>query len=40
MAAVTSGSIGGVEAYFNIEDLAKIKELLIKAKEKIESIKV
>jgi hypothetical protein len=39
MAAVTSGNIGGVAAYFNIEDLAKIKDLLLKAKKKIESVK-
>ncbi|TMN90058.1 MULTISPECIES: hypothetical protein [Pseudoalteromonas] len=39
MAAVTSGDIGGVAAYFNIEDLAKIKDLLLKAKKKIESVK-
>jgi hypothetical protein len=39
MAAVTSGTIGGVAAYFNIDDLAKLKELILKAKQKIESIK-
>jgi hypothetical protein len=39
MAAVTSGNIGSVAAYFNIEDLAKVKELLLQAKKKIESIK-
>jgi len=39
MAAVTSGNIGGVAAYFNIEDLSKVKELILKAKKKIEEIK-
>lgn len=39
MAAVTSGNIGGVAAYFNLEDLAKVKDLLLKAKIKIESVK-
>lgn len=39
MAAVTSGNIGGVAAYFNIEDLAKVKDLIIEAKKKIDSIK-
>jgi hypothetical protein len=38
--AVTSGTIGGVAAYFNIEDLAKVKELIFKAKNKIETIKM
>jgi len=39
MAAVTSGNIGGVASYFNIEDLAKVKELILKAKTKIEEVK-
>ena len=39
MAAVTSGKIGSVAAYFNIADLEKIKQLVIQAKQKIESIK-
>jgi hypothetical protein len=39
MAAITSGTIGGVAAFFNIEDLPKIKNLLLEAKKKIESIK-
>ena len=39
LAAVTSGNIGGVGSYFNIEDLAVVKNLLIKAKQKIEEIK-
>ena len=39
MAAVTSGNIGGVAAYFNIEDLAKVRGLLLEAKKLIESIK-
>lgn len=38
--AVTSGNIGGVASYFNIEDLAKVKMLILKAKSKIEDIKV
>jgi len=36
MSAVTSGNIGGIAYYFNIEDLAKVKDLIIKAKAKIE----
>lgn len=36
MAAVTSGNVA---AYFNIEDLAEVKFLLLKAKQKIELIK-
>ncbi len=39
MAALTSGNIGGVTAYFNIEDLIKLKKLILQAKAKIESIK-
>jgi hypothetical protein len=39
MAAVTSGNIGGVAAYFKIEDLVKIKQLILNAKKKIDSIK-
>lgn len=39
MAAITSGTIGGVAAYFNIEDLPKIKNLLLEAKKKIQAIK-
>lgn len=39
MAAVTSGNIGGVGAYFNIEDLEKIKTLIKQSKEKIDEIK-
>jgi len=37
--AVSSGNIGAVAAYFNIDDLAKIKDLLLKAKVKIDQIK-
>jgi len=33
MAPVTSGSIGGVVAYFNIDDLAKAKNLILQAKK-------
>ena len=40
LAAVTSGTIGGVTAYFNLTDLEKVKLLIIKAKEKIDSIRV
>lgn len=40
LAAVTSGNIGGVTAYFNLNDLEKVKKLIISAKEKIDSIKV
>ncbi len=39
MAAVSSGNIGGVGAYFNISDLEKVKALIVQAKEKIDSIK-
>ena len=39
MVAVSSGNIGRVAAYFNIEDLATIKALILKAKESIEAIK-
>lgn len=39
MSAVTSGNIGGVASYFNIDDLAKVKDLILKAKAKIEEIK-
>ena len=39
MSAVTSGNIGGVASYFNIEDLAKVKDLILKAKAKIEEVK-
>jgi hypothetical protein len=39
MSAVTSGNISGVGAYFNIEDLAKVKDLILKAKTKIGEIK-
>lgn len=39
MAAITSGTIGGVAAYFNIEDLAKVKDIILKAKAKIEEVK-
>ncbi|MBE4111914.1 hypothetical protein HJ114_22970 [Vibrio parahaemolyticus] len=39
MAAVSSGKIGGVAAYYNLEDLAKIKALIIKAKAKIQEVK-
>ena len=39
MSAVTSGNIGGVASYFNIEDLAKAKDLILKAKAKIEEVK-
>jgi hypothetical protein len=38
MAAVTSGKIGSVGAYFTIEDLATIKLLLVEAKASIEAI--
>jgi len=40
MAAVTSGKIGGVAAYFNIQDLATVKKLIVQAKKKIESVKI
>ncbi|WP_428241548.1 hypothetical protein [Gynuella sp.] len=39
MAAVTSGNIGGVAAYFNIEDLEKVKNLIKQAKAKIDEIR-
>ena len=39
MAAVTSGNLGGVATYFNIEDLEKVKNLIKQAKEKIDEIK-
>jgi len=39
MSAITSGNIGGVAAYFNIEDLAKVKDIILKAKAKIEEVK-
>lgn len=39
MAAVSSGRIGSVAAYFNIEDLVNIKNLILKAKSKIEEVK-
>jgi len=39
MAAVTSGNIGGVAAYYNIENLIEIKTLIIKARDKIKAIK-
>ena len=39
MAAVESGNIGAVSAYFNLSDLKKIKDLIIKAKKAIEKIK-
>ncbi|NWO03854.1 hypothetical protein DFO83_104219 [Idiomarina loihiensis] len=39
MAAVTSGNIGAVAAYFNIDDLEKVKALIVKAKNKIDEIK-
>ena len=39
MAAVTSGKIGGVAAYFNIQDLEKVKNLIKQAKSKIDEIK-
>ncbi len=39
IAAVTSGTIGGVAGYLKIEDLPKLVDLLTKAKEKIISIK-
>ena len=39
MAAVTSGNIGGVATYFNIEDLEKVKNLIKQAKAKIDEIK-
>lgn len=37
--AVKSGSIRRVTAYFKIDSLPKIKELIVKAKEKIDEIK-
>ncbi|EHK5111881.1 TPA: hypothetical protein I7759_21225 [Vibrio vulnificus] len=39
MAAVSSGKIGGVAAYYNLEDLSKIKDLIVKAKAKIREVK-
>ena len=39
MAAVTSGNIGGVAAYFKVSDLEQVKQLIIQAKQKIEAIK-
>jgi len=39
MAAVSSGRVGAVAAYFNLQDLDKLKSLIIKAKEKIEQNK-
>ena len=39
MAAITSGTTEGVASYFNIEDLPKIKKLLLKAKKSIQAIK-
>lgn len=38
-AGVTSGNVGGVRAYFNIEDLGKLKKLIKEAKTKIDEIK-
>lgn len=38
-AAVTSGRIGRASAYFGIDQLSKLRELIVQAKEKIESIK-
>ncbi|NOH78727.1 hypothetical protein F0231_03120 [Vibrio sp. RE86] len=39
MAAVSSGKIGGVAAYYNLADLSKVKDLVLKAKTKIEEVK-
>ena len=39
MAAVTSGTIGGVAAYFNLNDLDKLKTLILQAKIKIDEVK-
>ena len=39
MAAVSSGKIGGVAAYYNLEDLSKVKDLIVKAKAKIQEVK-
>jgi hypothetical protein len=39
MAAVTSGKIGGVAAYYNIADLSKVKELIVQAKAQIQAVK-
>ncbi|MGJ8654570.1 MAG: hypothetical protein ACSHX8_15015 [Opitutaceae bacterium] len=38
-AAVTSGKYGSVAAYFSLSELVKVKELIIKAKSKIEEVK-
>jgi|TARA_R110002012_G_scaffold254780_4_gene433908 hypothetical protein len=39
LSAITSGNIGGVASYFNIEDLTKVKDLILNAKVKIEEVK-
>jgi hypothetical protein len=39
MLAITSGKIGSTTAYFNKEDIAQVRTLLVSAKQKLDSIK-